>query len=312
MRTVSRELVLWLLQQGHKPAHLRPGSADSLTACLEEAIHLREQGRVELSLDLLERLEASGAESPWITDNRARAEHLLGRTSHAAALWQSLRNHSDSNAAATATQMLSQLGQQLLEGFHHHCSFHSWQPRHLPAPNAFADGDLLQLALEEAIATREASRAGLSLALMEEALQQGWQSPWLYDNRARALVNLGRVEEALQEWQKLTQSDDAAAAALAQEALIQQREQQQLAVLKTHAEEFLSQQRAPEAEALLLPAWMKHPEDSALLQLLERAIAAQHAASGTDLLDKELAEVNRQLWVHERLQSHLEQRLAAC
>lgn len=312
MRAVSRELVLWLLERGHQPVHLRPSSADPLTAALEEAIVLRDQGRSDVSLELLQQLEAGGISSPWILDNKARALHVQGQTALALELWRDLQSHPDAGAASTAQAMVEQLQRQLLDGLLHHCRFHSWTPRHLPSADQGLSDDLLQAALEEAIATREANKSGLSLALMEEALQQGWQSPWLHDNRARALVNLGRVEEALQEWQRLTESKDAAAAAMAQEALLQQREQRQLAVLKTHAEEFLSQQRAPEAEALLLPAWIKHPEDSALLQLLERAITAQHAASGTDLLDQELAEVNRQLWVHERLQSHLEQRLAAC
>ena len=308
MKSVSRELVLWLLQQGHQPVHLRPGSADALTASLEEAIHLREQNQAELSLALLERLEAEGFSSPWITDNRARAEHVLGRTGQAASLWQGLLNHPDAAAAEAASQMLSHLQERLLEGLHHHCSFHSWPPRHLPPPNAAHSGDALHLTLEEALSAREGGRAGLSLALMEEALQQGWQSPWLHDNRARALVNLGRSEEAIQVWRELMAAEDATAAAMAREALAQQQAQQEREQQRHQAQQLIERGERAQAQALLLNTWLQHPEDTGLLELMEQVQPAPEGSAGDALLEQELAMVNRRLALQEHLLGKLEER----
>ena len=54
-----------------------------LQEVLEEAIRLRESGKPEQSLDLLDRAEAQGLQSPWLEDNRARALLALDRVEKA-------------------------------------------------------------------------------------------------------------------------------------------------------------------------------------------------------------------------------------
>ena len=305
---MARELVLWLMEQGHQPLYLKPSfkGDQALTTALEEAIELRELGKPELSLGLLQQLLASGYRSPWIHDNIARAQLQQGQPEAAATLWRELQSHPDRQVGAAAAQPLEQLQRQLLEGLMLHCNFHSWSPRHLPQDNALAGVDLLDLALQEAISSREASKPGLSLALMEEAINQGWQSPWLHDNRARALVNLGRREEAIAVWTTLSAHADPNAAALAQEALAQQQRLIAREAQLEQAEQLLHSGERAQAEPLLLEAWLTQPDDSRVQQLLEQAIAPKPASSG-DLLDQELAVVNRRLALQERLQEHLEQ-----
>ena len=61
--------------------------------------------------------------------------------------------------------------------------------------------------LEQSLAVREAGRAGLSLALLDRARAAGIGSGWLQDNRARALVVLGRCDVALAIWAELREQE---------------------------------------------------------------------------------------------------------
>lgn len=79
---------------------------------------------------------------------------------------------------------------------------HGWTLQKLVGESLSGAG-VEQALLEEAIASRESGAAAFSLALMEWALGAGFTSPWLQDNRARALVNLQRLREACDLWQEL-------------------------------------------------------------------------------------------------------------
>lgn len=206
------------------------GAADAtddnpeLTALLERAILLREQGMAELSLELLEHGAAAGYASPWLEDNRARALVTLGRRHEAEAIWAELATHQDPDAAAMAGAMATQLRaamlDELLPAAESTASAHGWPLRFLMAglPSLKAAEEAV---LEEVIASRDANQASLSLALVELAQGLGFTSPWLEDNRARALVNLGRRHQAMAVWQALEGCGDPAlvsqAGALAQE-----------------------------------------------------------------------------------------------
>lgn len=308
LRTLARELILWLLQQGHQPVHLKPGSSDVLIPGVQEAIELRQSGNVALSLELLDRLQATGLDHPLIADNRAQAELALGNISAAASIWRSLLNTPDEPIAAIAHQMLTQLQRQLLEGLQSHCSFHSWPPRHLPSPDELSSADILQRTLEEAIASREAGHPGVSLALVEEALLQGWRSPWLLDHRARALLDLERADEAKKVWQELCTSSDAHAAASAAKELNQLEKQLRLEALATQCRYQIDAGQFKQAEATLLGVLVAEPDQRTLLKLLEETISQQEPVTEHDSLNQELAEFNLRLAIQEKILEKLEQR----
>ena len=80
------------------------------------------------------------------------------------------------------------------------------EPRFLLSEVATADP--LLAVLEQSIAFREVGEADLSLQLLESAYQGGLQNGWLHDNRARALLALGRLDHALEIWTDLSQQDN--------------------------------------------------------------------------------------------------------
>ncbi len=110
---------------------------------------------------------------------------------------------------------------RLSDTLRRHCALVGWQPRHLPAQGPATEPQLL----EELIACREAGRADLSLELIKIADLAGWQSPWLEDNRARALVHQQQFWRAAAIWRNLQAGEDSGTAAAAATMLSLVREQ---------------------------------------------------------------------------------------
>ena len=62
--------------------------------------------------------------------------------------------------------------------------------------------------LREVIALRQAGDVQASLALVDRSLAEGMSSNYLLDNRARALAQLNRENEAIQIWEVLSECGD--------------------------------------------------------------------------------------------------------
>ena len=181
---------------GVEPRHLNDPAADGdvQTALLKDAIALREMGHAERSLGLLAAAAEAGLASDWIEDNRARALLALGRRGEAQALFQTLSACGTEAVAAAALEQLAAFGDAT--------------PAPAPAPAPTAEPIDPTPLLEQAIALRENGELQASLELLDQAKADGLQSPWIEDNRARALVRLERRAEALAIWEALAEGDD--------------------------------------------------------------------------------------------------------
>ena len=305
---MTRELVLWLIQQGHQPRHLSARSTtgdDILTLGLKEAILLREQGQARLSLALLQRMQQTGLQSPWITDNAARALFDMGQQQLALAQWRQLRKHPDQAVRRVAADTLQQVVRPFVEQLHQLCARHDWSIRHLPTIESSDDGDILLQLLNEAIAAREANRLDLSLALIGEALERGWTSPWLQDNQARALVHQGRRDEACSIWESLQHHDDSTAAAEARKMLGQYQPARISHPVRDRVRELDQEGQSREADTTLLNGLVEAPDDTILWSLLEERQTTGERRPGTPL-DQGLAISNQKMAAEEAFLSHLE------
>ena len=201
-------------QLGISPRHLHGAGAEAapVRALLKEAQGLWQEGRPDLALHFLEAVEARGLRHGWIDDHRARCLLQLQRREEAEAIWQQLAADPNDALKTAAQAMLKRLqleaqqpaflaaAQQLAATFDVHLQRLTAEQQPSPA--------FEHALLEEAIAAREADQAEFSLALMDLALEKGYRSPWLQDNRARALVQLERAEEACDAWRGMAAASD--------------------------------------------------------------------------------------------------------
>ena len=91
------------------------------------------------------------------------------------------------------------------------------EPKYLIDPAAV--GDVQTALLQDVIALREMGHADRSLALLDVAAEAGLRSDWIEDNRARALLALGREGEAQALLQSLSGCGTDVVAAAAREQL---------------------------------------------------------------------------------------------
>ncbi len=216
-----------LLSNNGSNTELRSELSADLQALLEAAITLRKAGQPEASLTLLDDAIAKGHRNAWLDDNRARALINLGQDQAALTIWQSLAAHPDQGVADQAREILAQKESAKLEELHQTIktlsSESNWTLIHLNQhPPTEAKDFEIQL-LNEAIAMREKGDAALSLKLLDSAISADLNSPWLQDNRARALVHLERRSEALAVWQKLAESENSSIRTMAEERVAAQK-----------------------------------------------------------------------------------------
>jgi len=272
---------------------------------LEEAIRLRNEGQHQASLTFIDAALAAGESDPWWLDNKARVLVELNNPIEALQLWEQLGAITDDDIGNEAREMLNIYSEKLLAALLNTCRQNSWQPLYLGAQDQSIP---LQL-LEELAASREAGEIELSLKLIAEAKQLGFNSDWIKDNEARALVHLDRLQEAVGLWRDLENSSYASLVATAAEMLAFYGPKLGLRERQKQAEQLLEQGEAAAAEALLLSALLQDPDHQGYRQLLLRALEAQLGAGDGDLLGSEIRKQELQLEGHARLLALVERRL---
>jgi len=263
------------------------------TSLLQDAIEARDNGHPELSLALLDAALAAGLANPWLLDNRARALVHRNQLPEAVAIWQELSLQQDDSLRSTAHDMLERFGTQarrqtVLAEADTLISSGQFDQAVEVLKEPQGGDDNADLLIPTAIQLRQQGQAAASLALLDAALNAGHRSPWIEDNRARALVDLGRPPEAIALWEQLQSHDDPAVVEAAQQMLQLQR--QQLLLPLHHTLHQLAHQHA----------WpLRHLGDPAALDLqayttslLQDAIEARdngHPELSLALLDAALA-----------------------
>jgi len=229
--------------------------------------------------------------SGWLLDNRARALLLLQRRDEAKALWHALEDQADQGLRVMAGQQLKQLEveerlPQLWPQLQALAVQHRWafqclsEQQHRYSEFEFA-------LLEEVVLAREQGALDLSIDLVNLAMELGFESGWLKDNKARACLAQDNVLDACRIWRELEATSDqqdvrSAAAAMLhscrrqeQAALAKQREQGWI----TQSEELAQGGDLSSAIERLVQGLMESPDsralESSLLTLLDQRKAVE-------------------------------------
>jgi tetratricopeptide (TPR) repeat protein len=287
----------------------------TLNTQLETAIQLREQGQPAASLALLDASLLRGEQSPWIHDNRARALVDLARHGEAIEIWEKLQSHKHQAVAASAQEMLQLQRQRILLALHHTlqqlANQHAWPLRHLGDPASLDLHAYTTSLLQEAIAARDNDQPELSLALLDAAQTSGLSNPWLDDNRARALVHLNRLPDAVVLWQQLQQHNDDNIRGTAQEMLdLYGARARRLLALEQADQLQLAGELEP-AISTLTEALLEDPQCLEIESKLQTLLTQRTGAlpSSDDETNKELEPHRRKLLVFTEVLNTLEQRL---
>jgi tetratricopeptide (TPR) repeat protein len=230
VRSFLAGLIRRLRQKQLPPAAARaalpPADHPFLSSYLDAVIRAREAGDAELSLRLITTAKEAGIQSPWLRDNEARAQLCLGRKAEAFSIWQELETSSDKGVSRLAGELIQAQRRDALEQLKKTCLDALWAPSYLSELEPDGDGlkSFDMAVLNEVIASRKAGHPELSLQLIEKGRELGVGSPWLRDNEARALVNLGRRSDALAIWEELENHPDNAVASQARQMSLEHQE----------------------------------------------------------------------------------------
>ena len=359
----ARDFVLWLLDQGYQPQHLKPDSdsdpaflvetcqdeinaletsgrsdliepfqqqlrnvglefqdqdiqqtdiwmqhavasaelTEELQQQLEQAISLRNQGEGEASLALLEHLAGEGIRSPWLADNQARVLVNLQRNPEALEIWSALGRSPHASVAEQAQAMDQQVRQATIQQLLEQATQIAARANHSIESLVDLDAQTLEELelplLKEAIQLRDNGQPSESLELLVAAEDAGLNSGWIDDNKARALVDLGRRSEAIELWKSLENHPDEGLSSMAMELVKQQSGE----LLQTLREDLvrICLEQGWVAQELQTPAESMDTLEQAVLKESIRSRDAGQAATSLLLIEAAQAEGLNSPWLKD-------------
>ena len=303
----------------HIDQHRPTEAKDFEVQLLNEAIAMREKEKAALSLQILDLAIAADINGPWLQDNRARALVNLARRREALETWQHLSDSENPSIQVMAAELVATqkaaLLQELQTSIRELAKQHGWTVQYVRQNFVVAEA-LEEAILKDAIAARDAGQAGFSLAILEQAIDSGMESPWLHDNQARALVHLDRKVEAVAIWRQLAQLEDndmlreMAAEMLETYGLDAERQERIDA-----AELLMAEQKHKQAIDLLTDALLIDAEFNGYRAPLNQAIALSEGSSAapdpSNPLSHELKDFELNLKSFDAFLSAMEQRVTA-
>ena len=180
--------------QAHQwaPLHINNDGSQELdsNSIDEEAKEALNQGQALLCLDLIELAKTMGLQSTIQLQLKSTAlTQLNPKTSE--------RNHKNTLKHLPLGELVKKLLENLQE--------QHWPAQVLQTGLSTTDRwEVEKAILKEAEAARNADRADVSLDLINTTLEIGFNSLWLHHVKARALHKKGKLEEAIEIWEKLS------------------------------------------------------------------------------------------------------------
>ena len=181
-------------------------------ALLNDANKLRINNSSEASLKVIETARNHGVISAQLEAERAKSLAILNQHEQAIEIWREqassneLKIKQKAEAEIRTYEQNHRLAVELLQSLQTAIRSEMVEIKHLPETAPHQLSALEMPVLYESIELRNGNNELLSLKLLEICIEYGLRSDLIDDNRARALLKIGRKRDAIHIWQSLLSS----------------------------------------------------------------------------------------------------------
>ncbi|MDC3010827.1 hypothetical protein OAZ24_01170 [Synechococcus sp. AH-736-G21] len=234
-------------EQNWSPRHIpndcsQLGKAELVALAIEETKALDEAGKTKTAVLFLDACIAAGLPAEWLQYHKAGYLSKTDSFEEAQTIWKDLVSTGESpNLIKQCEKALKDSKRQqatensastLLEKLHALAKTESWTFETLHTINEDANPeDITTLIIKESFHARRNNHPGLSLDLLDTAIEAGLESPWLLENKAQSLSALEHFEAAHALWNELIGLEDKPKLVeTAQKALLASKEKEEEAI----------------------------------------------------------------------------------